>query len=264
MGMSGGSSNQSSNSYGYNQSMAQSAQSVWGKQAPFLEQLYAGAGAAAKNGTGMKQANSLMNSAQAQLGAAGAQMGQAGAGFGAAMGAAKTGFNQMQQFANPNNALAQQQLAQMSQQIGQQFGREVLPQIRSGAGIGGNMGGSREALAKGVAAGDASRAIAGAGTDLYSNAYNTAAQMRMAMPGAAANMAGIAGGMADLGAMRGQLGGAFQGLAGARANLGFLPWQNMAGILGGPAMMSSSMARSQGENLAQSQGQSRQFGFNLW
>ena len=86
------------------------------------------------------------------------------------------GGGPLAQYAQPNNALAQQQLGQYSQQVGQEFNRNIMPGIRSGAGITGNMGGSRAALAQGVAGGDAARAIAQGGTDLYAQQYGIGAQ----------------------------------------------------------------------------------------
>lgn len=232
MGFSSGSSNQQSSStgssYGYNQSLAQSMNNIWGAQAAPLTAMYGSA-------LGLQQQQSQTAPARAnQL-------------YGQVNPAAQFGLSQMQQFANPNSGLAARQLSDMSQQIGQNFQRDVMSGIRTGAGIGGNMGGSRMALAQGVAAGDAAQAIASAGTNIYGQQYAQAQQAAQALPG-------MAGQAFNLGMMPLQA--------------AWAPLTSLASILGSPVALSQSMARSQAENMSASQsqsaGSSRQFGFNLW
>jgi hypothetical protein len=228
MGVSGGSSNQesSSNSYGYNQSLAQSMQSIWAPQASALTGMYGGATAL------QKQQQQQVPGAARRLGA---QVQPAG----------QFGLDQMTQFANPNSGLARRQTADLADTVGTEFGRSILPQITSGAGLGGNIGGSREALAKGVAGGDAARAISSGATDFFSNAYSTAASAASQLPGMAANVFNL--GMQP-----------FQAA--------WAPMSALAGILGGPTTLNRSQALNQSENWAQaqSQGASKQFGFSLW
>lgn len=249
MGFSGGSSNQSSSGYGYNQSLAQSVngQSIWGPQAQQLINLYG-------------QASKRMGAQQGQVGAAANKYAQEG------MAAGQTGMDALQgianmqgplsQYAQPNSALAQQQLGSATSDITQNFMRNIMPGITSGAGLTGNIGGSRQALAQGVAAGDAASAIGKAGTDIYSNMWNTGAQAAAGLTDAASQAAGMIPGMA-------------QGIY----NLGMSPFQaqwapltSMAGILGGPQALSYglSQAQSQGEQSQQSQGKSSQFGFSFF
>ena len=253
MGFSGGSSNQSSNSYGYNSSLAQSmnasTQNVWGPQAQALQGLYG-------------QAGQLMGQQQGQVGTAANALAQPG--VAASRGAlnALGGIANMQgplaQYAQPNSALAKQQLGNATADITQNFQRNILPSITQGAGLTGNIGGSRMALAQGTAAGDAAQAIGKAGTDIYSNMYQTGAQAAAGLTDAASQAAGM-------------IPAAAQGLY----NLGMSPFQAhstpitcMAGILGGPTTLGQSYGLSQaqsiGEQLARGQGRSSQFGFQFF
>jgi hypothetical protein len=228
MGFSGGQSSgaSSGSSYGYNQSLAQSMQGVWGPQVGQLVSMYGQAGALANQQQQTVPVAAKALSSQVQP-------------------AAQFGLNQMQQFANPNSALAQRQTADLADTVGTQFNRTIMPGITSAAGLGGNIGGSRQALAQGVAAGDAARAISSGATDFFTNVYNQAGQAAQALPGMAAGV----------------------------YNLGMQPFQSawaplssMAGILGGPTVLSQSQARSQAENASwqKSQNEGWQGGFNLW
>lgn len=228
MGLSGSqqSSSSTGSSYGYNQSLAQSAQGVWGPQAGALADMYG-------------KASGLANSQASQVPAAATRL------AGKVTPQAQYGLNQMQQFANPNSALAQRQTADLASTVGDQFKRQIMPGIQSAAGLGGNIGGSRQALAQGVAAGDAAKAISSGATDFFSNAYNQAASAAQALPGMAQSV----------------------------YNLGMQPFQaawaplsSMAGILGGPTVLNKSLAQSVGQNMSSqaSQGSGWQGGFNLW
>jgi hypothetical protein len=227
MGVQGGGGGGGGASQGYNYSgqLSQAMQSIWGPQGEALAGMYGGV-------------SNLMNSQAGQIG--GAARDQAGQ----VMPYAQQGLANLAQYANPNNGLAQQQLSQYSQQVGQEFGRNIMPQIKSGAGLGGNMGGSRMALAQGVAAGDASRAIAQGGTDLYAQQYQLAAQAAQALPGAASQV----------------------------YNLGMQPWQAQwapytaaAGIFGSPQALTRQQNVSMGENWnnQKQNAQKGSWGFNL-
>jgi hypothetical protein len=155
---------------------------------PFLQNLYS-------------QAQGLFNSQSALVPGASnayAQEGLTGAraGMSSMMDLAQTG-GPVSQYANPNNALAQQQLSQMSQNIGQNFQRDVLPALNSAAGVAGAQGGSRNALARGVAASDAQSQIAQAGTSLYGTQYGIGAQAAGAATQARLDASGALPGMGE-------------------------------------------------------------------
>ena len=125
----------------------------------------------------------------------------------------------------------------------------------------GGIGGGRHAIAQGVAMGDAAQAVAQAGTSIYGNMYNTAAQ--------------AAAGQSD--AML-SAGSALPGAATSAYNLGMSPFSSASGgrihssprILGGPTVLGSSYGMSQAASGAEnwgtatSKGKSSQLGLNLW
>lgn len=176
------------------------------------------------------------------------------------MGNIAGGGGPLSQFANPNSALAQQQLADATSNIQQQMQRVTMPGIQSAAGLSGGIGGGRQGIAQGVAMGDAAQAISQAGTNIYANQYNQAAQ--------------AAAGQTD--AML-SAGSALPGAATSAYNLGMSPFSSqwgpysqLAGILGGPTVLGNSYGISQAasgsENwgTATSQGKSSQMGLTLW
>ena len=248
MGMQGGGGGggSASRGYQYNANLSQAMQSIWGPQAQALQGLYSGT-------------SNLMNSQASQVPAA------AAAWSSQAMPYAQAGMSQLSdiaagggalsQYAQPNNALAQQQLGQYSQQVGQEFGRNILPQLRTGAGISGNMGGSREALARGVAAGDAANAISRGGTDLYAQQYgigaNSAAALQQARLGAATALPGAASSVYNLGMQPYQA--------------AWAPFMSAAGIFGGPQALTSQQSYGLGENWNNQAGNPTKgsWGFNL-
>lgn len=257
MGMSSGSSNQSSssNSYGYSQNLAQSvnasASNVWGDQAKFLTPAYSAA-------------SDLQRRQQGQVESSAAKYGTQGyadsqAGVGALRDIAGTG-GASAAYASPNNDLARTQLARMTSDIGDEFRRSILPSIQSSAGQVGAIGGSRAALAKGVAAGDAATAIGNAATDLYGRQYEIGANSA-----------------AQADANRLNAGQALPGAASSSYNLGMSPFSaawgpisSLMSALGGPTVLSSSMGLSQAqsgsENWGQSSssGSSRNWGFQFF
>jgi hypothetical protein len=220
----GGGGGSASQGYNYGAQLSQALQTIWGPQAAALQNMYSGT-------------SNLMNQ-------------QAGTIQGAAQNAANqalpySGMQQLGQYATPNNQLAQQQLSQYSSQVGQEFARNVLPQLRTGAGIGGNMGGSREALARGVAAGDASRAIAQGGTDLYAQQYGIGAQAAAQLPQAAQG---------------------YYNLAMQPYQAAWAPYTAAAGIFGGPQTLSGQQSFNLGEQWNNQRGNPTKpsYGFNLF
>jgi hypothetical protein len=202
----GGGGGSASRGYDYNAQLQQAMQTIWGPQAQALQNMYGGV-------------SGLMNQQAGQIGGAAQQAANQALPY--------SGLQQLAQYATPNNDLAQQQLSQYSQQVGQEFGRNIMPQLRTGAGIGGNMGGSREALAQGVAAGDASRAIAQGGTDLYAQQYGMGLQAAQALPGASAG---------------------YYNLAMQPYQAQWAPYTAAAGIFGGPTALQASQSFGLGEN----------------
>lgn len=253
MGVSGGSSNQSSqsNSYGYSSNLAESinASNVWGAQTPALTQGYKAASDLAAS------QQPAVTDAATRYGAQGYADSQAGTG---ALRDLAAGGGPLAAYATPNNALAKDQLAAMTADIGQQFRESILPGIRSSAGQVGGIGGSREALARGAAAGDAARAIGSAATNLYAQQYATGAQ--------------AAAGQTDAMLSAGQ---ALPGAAASSYNLGMMPFQSAWGpiaslmsAIGGPTVLSQGVSRAQSasENWGNStsSGKSSQFGLSLF
>lgn len=202
-----------------------STQSIWGGQSPFLEALYSAA-------------QGLQGQQSGQVGAT------ANAYAGKGMNALTTGISSMKdiattggpvgQYANPNNALAQQQLSQLSQNIGQNFQRDVLPALNSQAGVAGAMGQSRNALARGVAASDAQNQIAQAGTNLYAQQYGIGAQAAGAATQARLNAAGELPGM----------GQSLYNLGLSPFTAQWAPLTALAGILGGPQALTTASSQS--------------------
>jgi hypothetical protein len=227
MGMQGGGGGGGSASRGYNYGaqLSQALQTIWGPQGAALSNMYGGV-------------SNLMNQQAGQVPGAAQQL------SGQSLPYAQQGMRQMAQFANPNSALARRQLGDYSQQVGQEFARNILPQLRTGAGIGGNMGGSREALARGVAGGDAARAIAQGGTDLYAHQYDLAQSAAGMLP---------------------QMAGQYFGLGMQPYQAAWAPYTSAAGIFGGPQALSGQQSFNLGENWNNQMGNPTRpsWGFNL-
>lgn len=243
----GGGGGSANRGYNYGAQLSQALQTIWGPQASALQNMYGGV-------------SNLMNSQAGQVpGAAASYAGATMPYLGNAMGQLNDiarGGGVLGQYAQPNNQLAQRQLSNYSQQVGQEFARNILPQLRSGAGLGGNMGGSREALARGVAGGDAARAIAQGGTDLYAQQYGIGAQSANALQN-----------------YRMQAAGALPGAASAYFGMGMQPYQaawapytSAAGIFGGPQVLSGQQSFNLGENWNNQMGnpQKPSWGFQLF
>lgn len=240
MGMSAGSSNgnSSSSGYGYSTNLAQSVnqsnQNVWGGQAAPLTDLYAKA---------QTQAGAGVDSSMTQKSAGGVE----------ALSQIAQGNTALDPFTNPNSDLARQQLQDASTQIGNQFSRVTLPGLTSAAGTQGALGGSRDALARGVAASDAQQQIGQAGTSIFSNMWNNAAQ--------------AAAGKTDAMLSAGQ---ALPGAALQQYGLNWAPLGQLSQILGGPTVLGNSMGVSQAGgqsenwNSSKSSQSASQFGFNFF
>ena len=200
-----------------------SDQSVWGGQSPFLEALYGAA-------------QGLQGQQQGQI--PGAAAGYAGEG----LAGVRRGISSMSdlaltggpvgQYANPNNALAQEQLSQMSTNIGNEFQRNVLPGLNSAAGLAGGMGGSRNAIGRGLAASDAQRQIAEAGTNLYANQYGIGAQAAGAATQARLDASGALPGMGE----------SLYNLGMSPFTAQWAPMTALAGILGGPTTLTKAQS----------------------
>jgi hypothetical protein len=242
MGFNTNSQSQSSMGSGVGVNTSVGGTDIWGQQIPGFAQLFSNA-----MGLQSQQSGQLPGTAS---GLVAGVMPQAQAGLGA-LSRIAGGSSPIEAYTSPNNDLARTQLGQMTDDISSNFARSILPQIRTGAGLAGGVGGSREALAQGVAAGDASRAIASAGTNLYGQQYQIGAN--------------AAAGATDARLAAGQ---ALPGLASQVFNLGMAPmqaaWaplQALAQILGNPAILSRQM--STGVDLNKSSGQSKGGGWGF-
>lgn len=257
MGISGGSSSGSSSSqqYGYSQSLAENLSKattdVYQPQQAALAGLWG-------------DASALAGQQQQQIpGIAGVQAAQGldniGVGINAARDLATTG-GRSAAFADPNNDLARRQLAAATADINDNLTRQILPGQRSISGMAGGMGNSRDMIARGVAMGDASRAVAQAGTEIYSRQYEQAAQMA---------------GQADTNRLSGA--GALPGLSSSSMSMALSPmsaaWapiSSLAQAIGSPTLVSNSSALSRAlsgsENWgsAKSQSRSSQWGVSLF
>jgi len=212
-----------------------SSQSIWGGQSPFLEYLYSAA-------QQMQQGQSAnVTGAAGSLAAEG--LGGARAGMASMQDIASTG-GPVGQYAAPNNALAQEQLSQLSQNIGQNFQRDVMPALNSAAGVAGGLGGSRNAIGRGIAASDAQSQIAQAGTNLYGQQYGIGAQAAGAATQARMDAAGQLPGM----------GQSIYNLGLSPYTAQWAPLTALAGMIGSPQALTT----------AKSSGKKKSFNFGLF
>ena len=145
-------------------------------------------------------------------------------------------LNQLQNMSNPNNAMVQQNVDLLGQDLNRQFSNQLLPQIQGSAIASGSLGGGRQGVAEGLAAQGISDAFARGSADIRNNALAQAQQ--------AASTGGNLLGQGIQTAF-----GAAPGLV----NLGlspfqsaFLPLQNLAGLLGNPAILNRGSQSSSG------------------
>lgn len=190
---------------------------ISGMQSPFLSSLWQGA-------------TNLAGGQQGIQGQAQNMVGQMLPGtFDAlgSMGNIAQGNSPLAQFANPNNQLVSQQLGMLGQSLGDMFTNTIAPTMGSAANMAGGLGASRHQLGLGQAAGDIGKAFMSGGVDLASNAYNTAANsanaLTQSMMGAGSAIPGMSADIFNLGM--------------SPMNAAWSPFQNLAGILGGPTVL---------------------------
>lgn len=145
-----GSSSQWTNSSG---SGSTDPASVWGGQAPYLQDLYGQA----------QQQFGNVNTAGAQ----------------GIYDQATAGFNQLM---NPG---INPQLEAYQRQVQQNMERNILPTIQGQAGMYGQMGGSRQGVAQGLAMGDANQQITDMAANLYGQDMDRMGQAMSQAPGLA-------------------------------------------------------------------------------
>jgi hypothetical protein len=103
---------------------------------------------------------------------------------------------------SPQNV--QGQMDYYGKQIGQQFREQIMPQIQGQAALAGGLGSSRNQLAQGYAGAQAQQGIQNMGNALFSQNQDRALQAAGQMPA----------------------------MANAFGNMGWMPYQQLAGILG--------------------------------
>jgi hypothetical protein len=124
-----------------------------------------------------------------------------------------------QNFMQPNNQMAQQQIGLLGQNLADQFNNQIMPGINSNAQMTGQFGGGRQGVAQGLAAQGISRAFAEGSSNIQNNAYNQALQATNM--GANWNTQNAMAGLSGLGQQQ---------------QMQWSPYLNMAQVLGGPAM----------------------------
>ena len=137
----------------------------------------------------------------------------------------------LQQFANPNNELAQQNIDMLGSNLSNQFNNQILPGIQSNAIGGGALGGGRQGVAEGIAASGVSNAFAQGSQGILNNTYNQAQQASQF--GSQFNLQQAMSGLGGLGQFQQQQ---------------FAPMQALAQILGNPAILNQSQGTSQSDS----------------
>ena len=137
----------------------------------------------------------------------------------------------LQQFANPNNELAQQNIDLLGSNLSNQFNNQILPGIQSNAISGGALGGGRQGVAQGIAASGVSNAFAQGSQGILNNTYNQAQQASQF--GSQFNLQQAMSGLGGLGQFQQQQ---------------FAPMQALAQILGNPAILNQSQGTSQSDS----------------
>ena len=180
-------------------------------QAQYLQSLWAGATGAQASGAGGYDANGansfisqLQNPAYAQS---------------------------FQNFMQPNNQMAQQQIGILGKNLSDQFNNQINPAIGSSAQMSGQFGGGRQGVAQGMAIQGMQNAFGQGSAQIQNNAYNQA--LNATQMGSQYNNANAIAGL--------------QGM-GMRSNLAFSPYLNLAQILGAPVMTTTGEGRTTGSN----------------
>jgi hypothetical protein len=146
----------------------------------------------------------------------------------------------MQNFAQPNNAMAQQNISMLGDNLNQNLQRNLMPQISDQAQQSGGFGGGRQGVAQGLALQGTQQAFAQGSQDILNNTYNQAAQANQF--GANWATQNALGGVGALGQLQQQQ---------------FAPYLTLAQILGNPAILN----KSSGENWNKSSSSSQEFSF---
>jgi hypothetical protein len=171
-----------------------------------------------------QQGAGMTNPAQAQAASQG-MVGQAMPGMQAAMKSATA-------LSDPKSQIAAQ-AASLQSGLGQMFRQEMMPALKSNAIASGGFGGGRQGIAEARGAGQLA--------DAYTKGYGDI------VAGANATALGA-------GELAGSLGGQIYNLGMMPSMAGFAPLQAMAGLLGSPTVLQSSMGRSSGKGGSHSEG----------
>jgi hypothetical protein len=135
----------------------------------------------------------------------------------------------LQDFAKPNNAMAQQNIDVLGQNLNQNLARNLMPQISDQAQQSGGFGGGRQGVAQGLALQGTQQAFAQGSQDILNNTYNQAQQANQF--GANWATQNALGGIGALGQLQQQQ---------------FAPYLTLAQILGNPAILGRSNSSQSG------------------
>lgn len=236
-------SSQSSESYGYNQSIQDSSSTQDIFQSDVYSQLYGNAAGAAGNAA--VGAGQLRTAAQ-QLFTGGNQfLEQLGGDAGSAY---------IQDRLSGDNPVLEQQISQLQQDTGRLFREELNPAITSRAVAGGTFGGGRQGVAQGLAADSAARVFTQGATALRAGDITSRDAVAQSIAQNSLNAAST--GLGSLPSLLDVL------ERGNNAELG--AYSQLSGILGGPTTLTTaqSLARSYGEQTSSSRGSSRAWNFD--
>lgn len=134
-----------------------------------------------------------------------------------------------QQFMQPNNPMAQQQIDILGQNLNQQFNNQVMPRIDSNAIMSGQFGGGRQGVAQGLAMQGLQQSFGQGAQGILNNSYNQA--LNATNMGGQFNNQSAAMGIQGLGSLQQQQ---------------FMPYMSLAQILGNPTVLGSGFGTSVG------------------
>lgn len=117
--------------------------------------------------------------------------------------------------------------------VARNFQNQIMPSITGAANMAGQRGGAREGLYGDYAAGEAGRAMGDVAQNIYGQAWNQGMQGQLGALGQLGNLGNL-------------------GMGGMQA--AWMPYQNLANILGGPTVLGSSTSQSRGSNMGLSVG----------
>ena len=210
----------------------QAPSTVWGGQAPFLENLYQGVADVGQQTGGQQYAQGYQNPAMQAF------MQQAG-------GGAQTDISGLQgiaqgggDYANMQNQALGGAIQAGLGDISRNFNQNIMPGINTGAAQAGTSGGSRQGIAQGLAAGEANRQSSDFVNQMRSQNFNQMMNRNIAQE---QNQLGAFGQMGQFGQMQNQAQQGAMGLAPQLSNLGFESQygnlQNQAQLLGRPTVL---------------------------